>query len=146
MSNQLKTEKHNLSWLSRFLYSSVHNLWNGGQYESSYFNIHFGERYKWRCITCLVIHFLKLELDSNCHRSYPDCDNELEQVYFSRSSLKQETIPVQFNFSKFKQNWVYIYIHATQQNKSPSLKNVVAFAMCILATVSHINLFTSLFV
>jgi hypothetical protein len=65
-------------------------------------------------------------------RSYPDCERELEKVFIARSGLKLDTIPIQFTFSKYKSNWIYIYLHINKPN-SP-LKNIAAFAVCICTT------------
>jgi len=63
--------------------------------------------------------------------SYPEIEADNEQILLQRCGLKQDTIPIQFSFSKYKNDWYYIYIHINSQQ---TLKNVVAFAYCMIAT------------
>jgi len=64
--------------------------------------------------------------------SYPESDPELQQILLDRSGLLQETIPLQYSFSKYKGTWIYIYIHIKAQKEV--LPMVSAFAICFVTT------------
>ncbi len=67
----------------------------------------------------------------NFFRSYPEMTTDFEKLIISRSNLSLDSIPVQFSFSRFKNEWIYIYIHLAQN------RNVVAFAITLVANVRH---------
>lgn len=68
---------------------------------------------------------------------YPAIDDEVEQTVKSRSNLNQETIPIQFTYSKFKNFWIYIYSQAVEKDPPPpaNLKRVSVFSLCLLRSV-----------
>lgn len=69
--------------------------------------------------------------------AYPAIDDEVEQTLKSRSNLSQETIPLQFTYSKFKNFWIYIYSQAVEKDPPPpsNLKRVSVFSLCLLRSV-----------
>lgn len=66
------------------------------------------------------------------YRSYPELSNEFEDILVTRSNLNLDTIPAQFTFSKFKGEWIYIYINL---NENQTVPNVAAFGLCLITTV-----------
>ncbi|KYQ92658.1 FAM45 family protein [Tieghemostelium lacteum] len=70
--------------------------------------------------------------------SFPSIDDGIRQVVLNRTSLTQEKISLSFNFSKYKNFWIYIYtsyISAQESHKEtfPSnLKRVVAYSICLV--------------
>jgi len=73
--------------------------------------------------------------------SYPSVESDVESVIKIRSALDKESIPIQFSFSKYKNEWLYIFI---QLNESPYpdfpsqlSKPVQAFATALITTDFH---------
>ncbi len=58
---------------------------------------------------------------------------EFEELIVIRSNLTQDTIPIPFTYSRFKNEWIYILINLNEKQK---VKNVVAFAVCVVTNVS----------
>jgi len=73
--------------------------------------------------------------------SYPESTAEFESLLVIRSNLTQETIPVQFSYSRFKSDWIYIFVNL---NETQTLKNVVAFALCLITTDFNPEKYTEL--
>ncbi|EGC30361.1 hypothetical protein DICPUDRAFT_41536 [Dictyostelium purpureum] len=79
---------------------------------------------------------------------FPSLDETLRSVILQRTSLLQDKISLQFSFSKFKNQWIYIYTTAVDQQPAaqdgqqpPSipdcLKRVVAFSVVLVR--NHFN-------
>jgi len=68
---------------------------------------------------------------------FPALDEEVEQTFRSRSNLSQETIPLQFTYSKFKNYWIYIFSQVVEKDPPPptNLKRISVFSICLLRSV-----------
>jgi len=64
---------------------------------------------------------------------YPNVDEDFERVLIKRSLLSEETIEVQFIFSKYKNEWHYLYTILNENQQK--LPRVVAFSICIISKV-----------
>lgn len=62
-------------------------------------------------------------------RSYPSVSEDQEEILILRSNLKNDTIPLPFTYSKYKNNWVYIRITSMDSEK------IVAFGICLISSV-----------
>jgi len=65
--------------------------------------------------------------------SYPELDQEMENLVMLRTNLKQNTIPLKFAFSKYKNDWIYVFININEGSKRV-LPKVAAFSLNIIAT------------
>jgi len=63
--------------------------------------------------------------------TYPSIPDELEPVIISRSNLKDDSIPLQFSFSKFKDYWIYIFTQAKDEANT-TLPSVTVFSVVLL--------------
>jgi hypothetical protein len=65
---------------------------------------------------------------------FPALDEDVEQVLKARSNLSQETIPLQFTYSKYKNFWIYIYSQVVERDSSTpaNLNRVSVYSLCIL--------------
>jgi len=64
--------------------------------------------------------------------AYPEATSELEAILLLRSGLKQETIPLPFTFSKYKNEWIYILVQVNKEQKT--LPQCTAYAICLITT------------
>jgi len=64
---------------------------------------------------------------------YPELDVELEEILLARSNLHQETIPIRFSFSRYKNEWIYVYVNIRNPN-SKTLQDILAFSLCVIST------------
>eukprot|EP01116_Phalansterium_solitarium_P024044 TRINITY_DN8689_c0_g1_i2.p1 TRINITY_DN8689_c0_g1~~TRINITY_DN8689_c0_g1_i2.p1 ORF type:complete len:353 (+),score=114.19 TRINITY_DN8689_c0_g1_i2:893-1951(+) len=80
-----------------------------------------------------LVSVLILEKDNNGDVlpvwAYPEVSQETQDVFIARSGLEQEAVPLQFSFSRFKQEWLYIFIGINSDNA-----RVPAFAIGLVAT------------
>jgi len=64
--------------------------------------------------------------------SYPEVTSELETILQARSGLQQETIPLPFTFTRYKTDWIYIMVQVKKDQST--LKNCVAYAICLITS------------
>jgi len=57
--------------------------------------------------------------------------DDLEPVIISRSNLKEEAIPLQFSFSKFKDFWIYIFTQSKDEGNT-TLPSVTVYSIVLL--------------
>ncbi|EGG14915.1 FAM45 family protein [Cavenderia fasciculata] len=74
---------------------------------------------------------------------FPTIEDSIRNVVLNRSGLKNDSVNAQFNFSKYKNSWIYLYTISipAQKDKDESivipdtLKKVVLFTICIIRNV-----------
>lgn len=69
-------------------------------------------------------------------RAYPGVDTATEQVAIARSQLNVDVIELDFTFSRFRDQWLYIHTAVADETSQSTLPDVTAFAVCILCKVS----------
>jgi len=69
--------------------------------------------------------------------TYPSIDQEVQQVILDRVNLTSETIPLQFIWSKYKNQWIYIYTHVNETKQT--LPHLAAFSVAVLAGPTGFN-------
>jgi len=70
--------------------------------------------------------------------TYPELGTDLEKVALDRCGLHENTIPLQYSFSKYKSEWLYNFIQinnnsskSSEEIKDSLLSKVEAFSICV---------------